>query len=158
MSQYRLPADLERLLRQMQADARGIGRTVHAVGGDLAVAKTIAAEVAAVQTRNVTTYGDLTTVGPDVTVPSSGSYFIQLGAYMRNSTATAGAFMSVQIGAVAAADTEAAQVDSAGVSLGANAAAGYVRTLTAGTLLRAKYRASAGTATFGRRWLAITPL
>lgn len=106
------------------------------------------------QSRTAGGYGDLTTVGPDITIPLAGDYNITAGALCFNGAAGE-ALMSYAVGAVAALDDDC---------VGHGGASGYVfaeRTrrktgLAASTLIRAKYRDNG--ASFVNRSLAITPV
>lgn len=106
-----------------------------------------------------TTYVALTG-NPQVTITVSGVYIVEIGAYMRNSGAGTSALMSYAIGSphnIAAIDGTAAQVDSGVASNGSSASfASETISLNAGTIISARYRASANTATFLRRWIKAT--
>jgi hypothetical protein len=115
-----------------------------------------AAFVVTFESTASTSYVALTTAGPSVTVPTGGVYLIEFGAYMRNATAGVSALMSYNVNGSGAADTLAAQVDSGVAANGGSGSAAYQQTLAAGAVVTAVYKASAGTASFGRRWLKVT--
>jgi hypothetical protein len=125
-------------------------------------AGTTADAVATAQTTTSTTYTDLGTVGPAVTVnvPASGKVLVSVTAGMFDSNNSALNFMSF---AISGATTQAA-ADTRGLSLLGNtaqqASASFVVTgLNAGsTTFTAKYRTSAGTATFQNRSIWVIPL
>ncbi len=118
-------------------------------------------EVATAETTTSGTFADLATVGPAVEIPVAGSYMVTAHAWITNTTAVAGAgLMSYSGGGVTAADQQGPRVGTpSAVTAASDAAASTPRriTLTAGTLT-AKYRASAGTFSFGQRSLALLPV
>lgn len=116
------------------------------------------AEVATSEAKtNATAYGDLTTVGPTVTVPVVGDYEVQIGALITR-TSDSG-YMSFAVGATAAVD-----VDAVSVTLGATGQATLVTTrrktaIPAATALLAKYRTvSTGTVSWANRWIRVLPV
>lgn len=112
----------------------------------------LSSEISAFENRTLTAFGDLLTIGPSLTLPA-GTWVLSWGAYMRNATAGTSAIMGLEIAGVVPTDPESAQVDSGVASNGVSVSMSVTKTVTGGTLVRNKYRASAGTASFGRRWL-----
>lgn len=116
-------------------------------------------EVVTSETTTSTSYIDLTTVGPDVTIPLAGDYMIGFGSEQNNNTASRFANMAIKLGAAAAVNADA--VISGGA---ANADASCWRTmrrdgLAASDLLIAKYAVgTSGTAQFQKRMLIVTPV
>jgi hypothetical protein len=118
--------------------------------------------VATAETTTSTTYTDLATPGPavTVTVPASGKVLVSVTSGMKNSNASNPTFMSF---AVSGATTQAATDTRALSLLGNNfqqASASFVLTgLTPGsTTFTAKYRTDGGTATFQNRSIWAIPL
>jgi hypothetical protein len=72
----------------------------------------LSALVAASEQRTATGYGDLATVGPSITLPLPGDYDVKIGARIHSSTANKENWMSYQIGATAASDTDALDTHS----------------------------------------------
>lgn len=107
-----------------------------------------------------TTYSDLTTVGPDVTVPLAGIFDVTPGAVMlpRDTSATRYMAMSYAIGATAASDLDGIQGNSnAGMPWGVAASRTRRKTFaSSGVLLRAKYKGDE--ARFVARTLSILPV
>lgn len=119
---------------------------------------------AAIATVEVTTvvgsFHDLATVGPTVTVPLAGDYWIAPSAYAESQTAAlVNAAMSYAIGAAAASAADQAQSQTAAQFESDSI---YRRQfhagLSAGDAIVAKYLASAGAAAFGRRRLQLWPV
>jgi hypothetical protein len=118
--------------------------------------------VAASENRALTTYGDLATVGPAVTLVTGAQVKVSLSVWAGNSTIANGAFMSV---AVSGATTQAARdIEAVGIAIGAAAndtkKAGHtvpMTGLTPGTnTFTCKYRAvTGGTATFLERFIIV---
>lgn len=97
-----------------------------------------------------TTYGDLTTVGPEIDGLSDGAYILLYGASMFQ-TGTGEAVMSPSLDGATASDTIAAKTSAASDQ---TVMAASTATLSSGAnSIAMKYRATAGTSTFGARWL-----
>lgn len=103
----------------------------------------LSAEVLTDQSSTATAYADLATLGPDVTLPLAGWYDVELGAYgYSSSTPATNVYMSYAAGGTAASDNDAVLIGAAGF-LAFSAYRRHRRgPFAAGTLLRAKYRAS----------------
>lgn len=111
------------------------------------------AQVAARETTTSTTYTDLATAGPSVTVSPgvTQDYLILLQAIGGQSGASGRTFMSVSVGGAAASDGDAAQsgvlADESicGVTIATN--------VPSGTTFTAKYRVASGTGVWEQRRL-----
>jgi hypothetical protein len=144
------------------AKATAAGQHFVATGTNAIAARmTTEVLVAASETTGSTSYTDLTTTGPTVTVVTGALALVWLTCTMSNST-TEGCAMSF---AVSNASTiAAADANSVGIRLAAAASAHMssvlLVTLTAGTnVFTAKYRVSAtSTGTFADRRLGVLPL
>lgn len=117
--------------------------------------------VATDQSTSSSTFGDLATVGPTITVPRAGEYLVTISCRMFPST-SGHAAMSYAIGGAAALDA-----DTVEIGLGAAVAGSYVtlgRTkkksgIAANTAITAKYRTAAAASTsFVERFLSVLPV
>ena len=132
------------------------------LGGDITALLSIGANVATSETTTSTTYANLTTVGPSVTMNTGDRTEVEitLSARLSNSGASGDSFMSVD---VSGATTLAAVDDNALFfkSPSAGNPGHYSRSvkitgLTAGSnTFTAKYRTTANTSTFQFRWLIV---
>jgi hypothetical protein len=120
--------------------------------------------VATSQTRTSSTYGDLATTGPTVTVTTGEAAMVFFNCDVRHSTTSAASYFSVAVSgatAIAASDDWAGQCD--GVTAGnANRAGSFKyfgpndNPLTAGSnTFTMKYRTTASTATFVDRHMVV---
>lgn len=125
------------------------------------------AEVEASETRSSTLYGDLTTVGPSISLPFTlGDYLVGIGARMQSPSGAAGsnnAFMSYAIGATAAVDADSTSYLQGGPVTNAGGATTWAERKKVGLAaiaLTAKYRSSdnASVCTFLRRRIEVTPV
>jgi hypothetical protein len=113
------------------------------------------------QTTTSTSYVDLATVGPSVTVTTGVLAFVFVSCQMTNNTGTIGSFMSFTVsGATTVAATDGSSLvhypTTAGLPMQATRAVS--QGLTAGSnTFTAKYRAAANTGTFSQRGLAVIP-
>lgn len=122
----------------------------------------LTAEVAAAEFSNSSSYVDLATVGPSITVPLAGDYEVAFGAEM-TAGSTLSTFVAVKFGAAAASDADAVR---ASTSLGAATVVDYsvARTMrrnlsTAASTVKLVYKAPTGAgATAANRFLAIRPV
>lgn len=119
------------------------------------------AEVTTQQTTSSTSYTDLATSGPAVTLPLAGDYDVTIGMSGWSNTNGGIAYMSYAIGATAASDNDSVRhQEPAGSNTGPTH---VVRTrrktgLTA-VALTAKYKTGgAGTATIETRYMVVTPV
>jgi hypothetical protein len=119
------------------------------------------AEVATSQSTTTTSYTNLATTGPAITVPLAGMFYVSHGASMQAATAAVTeATMSYQIGGTAASDDDWIYFVGRDQFDSAHLARTRRKTLAAaGTTLTAKYRAQSGTqANFDDRWIAVEPI
>ena len=111
-----------------------------------------------------TTYTDLSAVGPQITVPRVGDYQVSIGAQIYNDAGGQTAYMSYQIGATAAADSDCVQASQPnGVTLagsGFYARASRKTFTSAPVALVGKYKRSSttGNAWYQYRWMQVTPV
>lgn len=109
-----------------------------------------------------TSYTDLATVGPSITVPLAGDYIVAIGADIQNSTTAWSTYISYAIGATAASDADGLRVrQPTGGGYEVTAAVSAERrknALAASTALTAKYRVLGGTGIWWRRWMRVTPV
>ena len=122
------------------------------------------ATVSTQQTTTATSYPDLGTVGPAVTLTTGTSVLVDIGAFMTN-TGSAGIAASSMAVAVSGATTIAAPASQVYCAIGATgnnpsfkmSYTGLVTGLTAGSnTFTAKYQVSAGTGTFAERCIVVT--
>ena len=148
------------------AVAGSVVMTLPATTGTLAVqgeayGRSATATVATSQTTTSTSFTDLTTAGPAVTVTTGTKAFVIISSYLYNSTDARAATMSFAVSGattVAAADEVALEMNMTGVNKPpARMSAGYIITgLTAGSnVFTAKYRVSANTGTFQNRNISV---
>lgn len=107
-----------------------------------------------------TTYGDVSGgAGPTVTVPLAGEYWTDVSCDAYPWAGNQSLFMSYQIGATAAQDTDAAFSDYI-VATGKPLWRRKFKTFTAGTVLLAKYKGTGNPLekNFSNRFLGITPI
>ena len=106
-----------------------------------------------------TTYVDLATVGPSVTVPLAGDYSIELSAILEHTTASAFMAHSVQVGATLATDNDW-QAYHAGVANQMVSGFRWMKKtgLAASTVLTSKYRVSGATGTARNRGMRVRPI
>lgn len=110
-----------------------------------------------VESRGSTSYGDLATVGPSITVPRAGVYDIAFG-FGASTTASDTMLMSIKIGLAAETDDNAAAY-RANLSQWTSVARTMRRTAAASDVLIAKYRSFAvTTVNYEDRWLSVTPV
>lgn len=122
--------------------------------------------VAANESRTSTTFGDLTTVGPAITMQTGSNALIAIGMAMGNTTVNDGAVATVAVSGATtiSASTMAgswalAHISSPASSGEEHSAITVVSGLTAGSnVFTIKYRADlGGTAFFIRRWIVGWP-
>lgn len=122
------------------------------VGGGPLVADTVAD-----QGTTSTSYTDLATVGPTVSIPLAGDYTIAFGAHSYSDGANTN-FVSPYLGTTAV-DANASQIDHTT----ANKLFAHARTLPSTTLnasdtVKLQYRVLSGTGQFRNRWLTAAPI
>jgi hypothetical protein len=120
----------------------------------------LAAYVDTAETRANAAYGDLATVGPQVTVPRAGDYLIEHGFNaFPNAASAENAWATAKLGAAAAADTEGAYTWSNAANMAATAGRALLRALATGDVVKQQYRTVAGTTVnFRWRFLKLTPV
>jgi hypothetical protein len=122
--------------------------------------------VATSQGTASTTYTDLATAGPAVTVtiPASGKALVIVTSSETNGGSSGGAFMGFAVSGattVASSDTQAFSFVNGGNQAQTVQGSGtfYLSGLTAGSnTFTAKFRATVGTATFANRSITVIPL
>lgn len=119
-------------------------------------------EVNVEQSTTSGVYTNLATIGPSFTVPLAGSYLITIGAFFFNTNTANSAFMSYNIGALAAVDADSVQITYPNATVAANTRTYLNRTriknLSAGDTLTCKYRVTGGTGDFTNRILSVLPI
>ena len=119
------------------------------------------ATVVTSETTASTSYVDLATAGPAVTVTSGALVLVLLSCQLRNNTVNDFSLMSY---AISSATTQAADDDQAVLATASTADARYgasqawLVTVNAGSnVFTAKFRVSGGTGTFERREISVLP-
>jgi hypothetical protein len=120
----------------------------------------LAAYVDTSESRGNAAYGDLATVGPQVTAPRAGDYLIEHGVNSFPNAATAeNAWASAKLGAAATNDAEGAYNWSNAANMAATTSRALLRALATGDVVKQQYRTVAGTTVnFRWRWLRLTPV
>lgn len=115
------------------------------------------AEVQTGESTTSTSYTDLATVGPTLTVPVAGSYLIEFGALSYN-TGTGICIMSYI--ATGGAGSDAKSVRGGGVASAQSSGwkTAVESSLAAGNTVKGTYRVTANTGTWEQRHLIITPV
>lgn len=116
-------------------------------------------EVLTDENTGVGVYGDLTTVGPSVTLPLAGDYDVAIGAGWSQGADNGVGFMSYQIGGTAAVDTDSIQFTRGTGSIFTPGARTRRKTGLTAVALTAKYKNGiAGVANFRQRWMSAIPV
>ena len=124
------------------------------VGGSPAVSEVLTSETTA-----STSYVDLATVGPQFTVPVAGDYIYVGSCWLATSTAGQFAQAALKVGAAAASDDDAMlATSSAANTLTTTSKTRKLSGVAASALLKMQYKVGAGTGTFIRRVLMVTPV
>jgi len=118
------------------------------------------ATVATTQTTTSTSYTDLATSGPAVTLTTGTTAYVIVTTYSYNATSGTATYMSFAVsGATTIAAGDATAVSLLGMKTGGQEwsnSAVYPVTLTAGSnTFTAKYKTSSGTGTFGNRSIIV---
>lgn len=148
-------------LETMPAKATTAGRWFIATGANAIAERAISyAEVLTSQSTSSTSYTNLTTSGPAVTVTTGTRALVFMSARMSNSTDNAECWASVTVSGAttsAASDTRALSLEGAETSnTNAYGCFHYYDTLTAGSnTFTLQYKAGSGTATFENRRLLV---
>jgi hypothetical protein len=116
--------------------------------------------IGANENRASTTYGDLATVGPSITVPLAGDYIITIGFTGNNGNANNIAYMSYQVGATSAIDADAVSyLSSVNAGSYASSTKPQLKTgIAASSAIVAKYKTSGASVYFMDRFMQITPV
>lgn len=110
------------------------------------------------ETHTSTSYANLATLGPQITIPLAGDYMLALGAYARTSVVGFTAFMSFDGPGFGAGDAWGVRNDTAAASGGAQVHKRWRNPMGGGTFT-AKYRVSgASTGGWGDRTFEATPI
>ncbi len=119
------------------------------------------AVVATSQTTASTTYADLATVGPAVTLATDTQALVMLFCNLSNTLASTSSIMGFAVSeatTIVAADSQAMSAAGAAATGFAIGASFLITGLTPGSnIFTAKYRVGAGTGTFQNRRLAVMP-
>ena len=150
-------------LTDLVADYPALGQQLAEDVEDIiaALARASTAEVTTSQTTTSTSYTDLATAGPTVTVTTGTKALVVVSGYMFNNTGNQAALMSVAISGAstfAAADNWAVEVFGAtGSAVAAGASRATLFTgLTAGSnTFTSKYKVTGGTGTFRNRGIIV---
>ncbi len=118
--------------------------------------------VSTTETTTSTSYTDLATSGPSVTVTTGTRAFVAFGARMFNSSVGVVSFMSYDVSgasAISANDAVSTHLESdPAAQVAAQYYGGIQTALTAGSnVFKSEYKASGGTASFQNRRLSILP-
>lgn len=122
--------------------------------------KPTSATVATSQTTTSTSYTDLATTGPAVTVTTGTSALVSISAYLDNNSAGQNSYMSFGVtGATTSAAVEARGLSFTGTGQGLTGSRVFLMTgLTAGSnTFTMKYKVQSGTGTFINRELIVIP-
>jgi hypothetical protein len=144
------------------AKATTAGRYFATTGANAIAERALgSASVVTTETTTSTTFTDLATVGPAVTVTTGPLALVLVASQLQNNTAGSAAIADFEIsGATArsAVDSTSAYFQSDSANQPARICAPTVVTLTPGTnTFTMKYRAGGGTGTFLRRALTVIP-
>jgi hypothetical protein len=138
------------------------GQYFVATGANAIAARSVGhATVATSETSTSTSYADVATVGPTVTVTTGTAALVLLKCAFDNATANVGTFMGFAVsGASSVAAADANAINIAGLAAASRARIGgafWVTGLTAGSnIFTAKYKvASASTGTFTQRDMTV---
>ena len=112
--------------------------------------------VASNESTSSTSYTDLATAGPSITVPLAGDYIIS--QYVDINVDSVYHFSSPKIGSAATADANRVQMGSAaGIDRMSASRIGLLKTLAANDVIKLQYRVGSGTGTWDNRTLVIEP-
>lgn len=151
----------DNLLETMPGKATTAGRWfVSSAANAIAERAISSATVATAETETGTSYGDVTTVGPAVTITTGTRAMVFTNARVSNSTANANSAFSYAVSSattISASDEWSTSLDGTTASdLNRMGGAHFVTNLTAGSnIFTMKYKVSAGTATFADRHIIV---
>lgn len=154
----------DNILETAVAKATAAGQFFVSTAANALAARTPGANsIATTETTTNTSYVDLTTPGPAVTVTTGTVALVVVGAKMSQNTNTAEMYAGFAVSGattVAAADATADFLEpatAAGTAIRASAVT-MVTGLTAGSnVFTMKYRVSAGTGSYGNRHIGVVP-
>lgn len=124
----------------------------------------LASEVTPNENVTSTSYANLGTVGPSITLPLPGDYLVEIGAALTTTANGHIAYMSYAIGGTAASDADSIYnyVYQSGAPQPINVAIHSARprrkTGLGAVTLTAKYRATGGAVYAADRWMKVTPV
>ena len=155
----------DNLLASEAAVVTAAGQIVFSTAANTLAARTPnSAAVATSETTSTTSYTDLATTGPQVTITTGTIALIYVGCHMSNSTIGAASYMSYGVTSA----TSITALEDWGISWDGSAFASgaarigawhYVSNLNTGSnIFTAKYKVESGTGTFLNRELIVFPL
>lgn len=117
-------------------------------------------EVVTNEATATSSYTALATAGPSFTIPIAGDYVVEIGAAIEVTGNGTIARMSYDIGGTGAVDGDSIQAESeaAGAAWHEPSRAMIKTGLAVSTALVAKYKVSANSTPFEKRWMRITPI
>lgn len=154
----------DNLLETMPAKATSVGSIFVGTGVNSISERFVdMAKVNTLETTSSTSYTNLATVGPSVTLTTGTSAFVFHGCHLHNNTLDEYAYMSWAVSGattIAASDGVALIIGAlTGTQTNSGGMVDIVTNLTPGVnTFTAKYRVSAGTGTFIRRNIAVIPI
>jgi hypothetical protein len=154
----------DNMLETMPAKATTDGQIFAGNGTNSITPRLIAADrILTFETTSSTSYTNLATIGPRVTVTHSGFCIVLWSCQLQNNTANAESHMSWSYtGAASRAAADLVSVGQDAVSANQSWRLGnvdFLAGITPGTTtFTAEYRVDAGTASFSDRFLAVIPL
>lgn len=111
-----------------------------------------------------TTYVDLSTPGPAITVPLAGDYVVEAWAQAQHGTAAALGTMAIKVGAAATSDTNAVrgQAPANNYDISIAQLSKEISVPTAGTVLTVQFKTNTGTLTVNNAglinpWMTVRP-
>lgn len=125
-------------------------------------AEALMAEVAPQESygSGVTSYGNLATAGPAITLPLAGDYIVEIGCIAYHDTTARAAWMSYQIGGTGASDNDGTYVYAGATNtVYVPTFRPRMKTGLGAVTLTAKYRSDgSGIGTYAHRWIRATPV
>lgn len=119
----------------------------------------LADELATSQGTTSTSYTNLGTTGPQITIPLGGDYDVQIEGLLISANEAQDAMMSYAIGATAAVDADSIRHRAGSVNGQSSVSRSKLKpNLSSGAVLLTKYKLNgSGTATFEQRRIRVTP-
>lgn len=118
----------------------------------------LSSEVTTYHSTSSTTFTDLTTSGPSVTLPLAGDYIVSIGMLAYSDTTAGYYVMSYAIGGTAAAAADQAVLENTLVGRAYPVSRTMRKTGLSAVTLTSKYRTSAGTLNCSNRYLSAMPI